>query len=301
MITSVAVIYTTFKMTYSERIKEFGMLSSIGMNKKQRKAIINKESFILGGMGIALGFLIGLGVSGITVKLLDNLIRNTQSTYLSVFTIDPNTRLYMKVPILVLLLIILVVYAVIFISNKIVTRSINKTSSIDAIRNLGNIKIKPKNVKTPKIIEKLFKEEGVIAYKNIRRDKSKYKTIVISLSISIILFITISEILYTFYFSKTYLGGSEQYNDYRISFIEEKDLDKIISYLKENKLINKYYAMSSASTEFRYLTEDIMSEDLKNMLEKKVFTEDKKDINTSYSNGKISLAISKLFFYRRCL
>ena len=301
MIASVAVIYTTFKMTYSERIKEFGMLSSIGMSKRQRKKVINKEAFILGCIGIVIGFLIGIGLSEILIKLLDNLIRNTKDTMYMLLTVDPNTRLYMKVPILVLLLTILVVYIIIFISNKMVIRKINQIALIEAIKNAGSIKIKPKNVKAPQIIEKIFKEEGIIAYKNIRRDKTKYKTIVISLLVSIILFLNVNGILNTFYFNKSYLGGNNQYNDYRISITEEKELDTIINYLKENKLINKYYAISSANTEFKDLTENIMSEELKNMLDKGVFEEGKEDVYTSYKNGKLRVSISKIFFYRRSL
>jgi len=300
MVASIAVIYTTFKMTYSERIKEFGMLSSIGMNRKQRKSITNKESFILGGIGILLGFLIGIGLSGIMIKLLDNLIRNTKGTLNSIFIIDPNTRLYMKIPVIVLLLTVLVVYVVIFISNKMAIRKINKLTPIDAIRNSGNISIKPKDVKTPKIIEKLFKEEGIIAYKNIRRDKSKYKTIVISLSISIILFLTISGILDTFYFNKK-LGENNKYSDYLIMFVRENDVDKVIEYLIDNNLINKYFAFKSINSGSKELTEDIISDKLKNMLERGVFEEFKNNECSSYKDGKLIFTISTIFFYRRCL
>lgn len=45
---SIVMLYTAFKMTYSERAKELGMLSAIGMNKKQRNNIVRKETLILG-------------------------------------------------------------------------------------------------------------------------------------------------------------------------------------------------------------------------------------------------------------
>ena len=48
MFVSSVMIYTAFKITYSERTREFGMLSSIGMNTKQRKSIIKLETKILG-------------------------------------------------------------------------------------------------------------------------------------------------------------------------------------------------------------------------------------------------------------
>ena len=46
-LSGITVIYTTFKITYTERIKEFGMLSSVGMSKKQRKSIILKEATMI--------------------------------------------------------------------------------------------------------------------------------------------------------------------------------------------------------------------------------------------------------------
>ena len=49
---AIVVIYTTFKMSYGERIRELGILSSLGMNKKQRRNMLLKESFIIGTIGI---------------------------------------------------------------------------------------------------------------------------------------------------------------------------------------------------------------------------------------------------------
>lgn len=48
MCVSTVMLYTSFKITYQNREKELGMLTSIGMNKKQRKQIIRKEAGILG-------------------------------------------------------------------------------------------------------------------------------------------------------------------------------------------------------------------------------------------------------------
>lgn len=46
-VVSVFVIYTAFKMTYSERVKEIGMLSSIGISKKQKRNMLIKEALIV--------------------------------------------------------------------------------------------------------------------------------------------------------------------------------------------------------------------------------------------------------------
>ncbi len=47
-IISIILLYTSFKITYAERIKELGILASIGMNSYQRSKILKTEIRILG-------------------------------------------------------------------------------------------------------------------------------------------------------------------------------------------------------------------------------------------------------------
>ena len=70
-ISAVVMIYTSFKLTYSERIKELGVLSSLGMNIKQRKKLITIESDILAIIGIILGIVLGIFLSYFMTKLLN--------------------------------------------------------------------------------------------------------------------------------------------------------------------------------------------------------------------------------------
>ena len=83
MLVSIIVIYTSFKMSCTERMNEYGMLASIGMNAKQRKNIIRKESLILGGISIPVGIIIGIEASQIIISVLDKLVRT------AVYEINP--------------------------------------------------------------------------------------------------------------------------------------------------------------------------------------------------------------------
>ena len=67
----------------------------------------------------------------------------------------------------------------------------SKVSPIEQLRNTKDIKISSKTLKTPKIISRVFKIGGVLAYKNLKRSKKKYRTTVISLAVSISIFIAI--------------------------------------------------------------------------------------------------------------
>ena len=58
-----------------------------------------------------------------------------------------------------------------------------------AIRNSEDIKIKSKKLRTPKYIKSLFGVGGVISYKNLKRNKKKYRTTVISIVVSVSVFI----------------------------------------------------------------------------------------------------------------
>jgi len=94
------------------------------------------------------------------------------------------------------------------------------------IRNSANIKIKANKLKTPKIIRKLFKTGGVLAYKNLKRSKKKYKTTVISITISIFIFITMSTFVNNMF---DFTSGYYNSPDYNIKINFAKDnLEQIL-------------------------------------------------------------------------
>ena len=278
-VVSIAVIYTSLKMTYSERIKEYGMLSSIGMNKKQRRKMITKEACILGGLGIIIGIALGTAITWLMTCILNNIIANVvyYSQY-PIITIDNNVKLYMKIPIFILLLIITIIYILTYISSFLSMRKINKMSVIEAIRNIENTKVKKKQVKTPKIIEKIFKEEGVLAYKNIRRDKKRYKTIVISLTISIILFLSANGIISNLYKNVKI----NEYADYTI-MTSENCVEDIIKYLNDNNLIDDYYVVEMENTSYLKFTEENITDGMKKIIESGIYDDDTWDNSKKYS------------------
>lgn len=66
-------------------------------------------------------------------------------------------------------------------------------------------------MKTPRIIDKLFGIGGVVAYKDLKRSGKKYRTTVISLTVSIFLFIGV----YAF-INEGLKQQSMQYGQYRL-------------------------------------------------------------------------------------
>ncbi len=241
------------------------MLSSIGMNKKQKNVMIRKEARILGIIGIPIGILLGLGFARVIIYILNALISKTVNDIFSIFTFDSSIEIYIKISLLMLLISAVIVYIIIFISSILPMKKLNKLSPIDAIRNTQKFKITAKQVKTPKFIEKTFGEEGVIAYKNIRRDKTRYKTIVISIAISIILFLTISGFISNFYGNKI---NSYYASDYIISMPRmeavnyQENKNALLDLLNKSELVNDYFIMEQMSgTRGVYLREGIVTEE----------------------------------------
>ena len=294
---SIVMLYTAFKMTYSERLKEFGMLSSIGMNNKQKKTIIKKETMILGIIGIFIGILIGLAISKLLTSGINIVLKDyTYDTFgfgssiLFNKPIDNVNRLIveslefnMNVPIMILVFIVIMVYAVVAISSKLSLRKLSKLSPIDAIRGTYVIKSNKNPLKSSNIMQRLFGIEGVIASKNIKTDKSRYRTITISLTISIILFLTASGIASNIYKTDRYRHflSSLKLDIFEDAYItaEESNANidkvyKIAEHLEENELINGYciYKVESASGGRIKLTTDKTSNTVKKVINDGIYS-----------------------------
>lgn len=177
----IVVIYNSFAISVMERKKQFGLFSSIGTTKKQLKHTVFYEALIVGLIGIPLGILSAYVGIGIVLKIVNYLLPNVFEFPLSLVTYP----IFLVIPILFMIITI-------FVSAYIPAKRASKVSPIEAIRQNDDIKIKAKEVKTPKFVKKLFGVEGTIAYKNMKRNRKKYRITIVSLFVSIVLFISFS-------------------------------------------------------------------------------------------------------------
>jgi len=275
---SIIVIYTAFKMAYSERVKEFGMLSSIGMNRKQKLKIALIEASVLGAFGIIIGIIMGAILSGVILHFIDILMKNMIDPFGNRL-IREGVKLYVKIPFNQILVVIGAAYIIVFVSSLLPMRKINKMNIIDSIRNKANTKIKRKEVKSPKVIAKLFNTEGVLAYKNIRREKSRYKTIVVSLTISIILFLSVNGFINNLYYNQN-KELSVNYTAYTFGngwkkeeITSKQALNEIVEKIKEEKILNSYFMLKRHAETQMTLTKDKRSEALNQMIEDGIYKE----------------------------
>lgn len=185
--TSVYCIKSSFNISYTEKIKSYAHLISVGATSKQIKKCVYYESFILGFIGIILGLLSGVFAAFVLIKIVNLLLG-------SAFVIEG--FLVFKVNFLAILISIILSLLTIYLSSKKIAKKASQTLPIEAIRNPGEITLK-KKIKYPKFINKLFGIGGVISYKNIKRNSKKYRTTVVSIIFCVAVYIGLSYFINT--------------------------------------------------------------------------------------------------------
>lgn len=235
VIASVMLIYNAFGMSLSERVRYLGMLASVGATKAQKRKSVYYEGAILGAVGIPVGILAGILGIGITLKLLG---RKIISTGMIMGVSDRNMQMKTVVPFWAIIGIVLMSIFTIFISAFIPARKASKITPIDAIRQRQEIKVKPKKLKAPKYIKKIFGYEGELAYKNLKRNGRKARMITVSIALSIVLFISCN------YFCNMFVqaSGYEKNIPYQVStIVSYKHMNELNDALDKMQGVDKYY------------------------------------------------------------
>ncbi|MFR3919950.1 MAG: ABC transporter permease [Clostridia bacterium] len=185
VVSSVFVIRNSFSISVSEKTKQYGMLASVGATKKQIKRSVLLEGLYIGIIAIPLGILLGIVAIIILLWIVNLLIGEMME----------GTEFVYNVPGMAILISVVISGITIFLSCLIPAIKASKIPPIEAIRGTDDIKIKARKVKTSKLTKKLFGIGGVIASKNLKRNRKKYRTTVVSLVVSISIFIALSSFL----------------------------------------------------------------------------------------------------------
>lgn len=238
-VSSFAMIYNSFALSVGEQIKYLGMLSSVGATRKQKKKTLYFEGAILGGIGIILGIVLGLLTTFISQSAMNAKIVSIMEGY------NDNIKYSTHISLWVLCLIVILAALTVFVSIISPVQKAARITAIDAIRKTDEIKRKGK-IRTPFIITKLFGFEGDIAFKNLRRNGRKSRTIIACICICAVLFLSCN------YFCETFKEASNL--DYEIPYqimyqysAESKaQLEKARNYLKTNKRVKRFYSIWEA-------------------------------------------------------
>ena len=200
---SVSLIYNAFSISVSERTRQFGLLSSVGATRKQLRRMVLFEALTVSAVGIPLGILVGIGGIGITLLLIGD-------KFSSIVRADIPMRICVSWQAVVIAAVIALV--TVLISAWIPSKRATRVSAVEAIRQSMDIKVSGRPVRTSKLAYKLFGLPGVLAGKHYKRNRKKYRTTVVSLFMSIVLFV--SAAAFTDYMMESAEGGlaSDQFD-----------------------------------------------------------------------------------------
>lgn len=216
--TSVFCIRNSFAISTTEKMRMYGMLSSVGATKKQIKKSVLTEGFILGLIAIPIGIICGIVAVFVLLKIVN--------LFLGEFLFNNIDGMVFKVSFIAIIISIILGFVTIYFSAISSAKKASKVSPIDNLRNNNDIKMSSKKLKSPKLIKKVFKTGGVLAYKNLKRSKKKYRTTVVSLTVSIFVFISMFAFI-----NEGFKQSSNYYKDYdynyKVTFNNNSSKDKI--------------------------------------------------------------------------
>ncbi len=199
MFGSVSLIYNAFSISVAERTRQFGLLSSIGATRKQLRGMVLFEAIAVATVGIPLGIGCGIGGMAITLALIGNKFRSLG------FAVP----MRMHISFAAVVTAIVVAMLTVLISAWIPAKRATKVTAVEAIRQNRDVTVGRRGRNTSSIVVKLFGLPGVLASKYFQRSRKKYRATVVSLFMSVVLFISASS--FCSYLTASVEGGFETF------------------------------------------------------------------------------------------
>ena len=208
LVGSVSLIYNAFAISLAERGRTFGMLSSVGATRRQKRGSVFFEAALIGAAAIPLGLFAGwLGIK-ITFACIGSIVQE-------MFRAAQPLRVVIA-PAAVGAAVLLSA-AVLFLSAWVPAQRASRISPIEAIRGSRQVRISPRQVRTSPISRKLLGFEGELGLKNSKRSRSRYLATLLSLFVSVVLFLTAST--FTYYMGRSFSMTVEDVQfDYTVNF-----------------------------------------------------------------------------------
>lgn len=258
-------IYNMLTTNYLERTKDYGLLKVIGITNKQLKQIIYIESIFYILITVPLGYLAG----NIAMRIVFSIVRKILSKG-NANVLFSNIQFYRSG--LVLLVAFILTAIVVLISTKYASGFILKMDAIDAVNeNFSSLRKAKKRKKAKRYFftEKFYGYEAFLAKRNIDRNRRRFLYTTFSVSMSIILFVSVSFIMTLA--EPGYSSGDSYDKDYLSAFfLDEDNVDEVEKEIKriEGVDIAKKYSrygknifIAKDFSDFENLTQSIMEEE----------------------------------------
>lgn len=209
VIATVLVIYNAFQISVVERMKQFGLLRSIGATRKQIRQIVMREAAVLAIIAIPIGIVCSIIALAALQFIFFILLED--GTNVSFFHID--WQIIWISSIITLTAVLASSYYPAFCAGRI--------SPLLAIS--SRLSIRKESIKKQKntVLRKPISFPLSLAMKNVKRNGNRYTITILSIIISSVLFITFSSLMNIAFASK-YMNNE--------SMNEEALIIKILAY-----------------------------------------------------------------------
>lgn len=168
----ILVIHNSFAVSMNARIRQLGILSSIGATPQQIRTSLIQEAAVLCALPNIGGSLAGIGISCGLLKMMNMIAVQMTGRHDTVFRYHP----------LIFGLTTLVSALTVLISAWIPARKLAKLTPLEAIRGAGEMQLKRK--KHSPVLALLFGIEGELAGNALKAQKRALRTSTLSLTLS---------------------------------------------------------------------------------------------------------------------
>ena len=183
IVASMILIHNVFNMSFEERSKYLGMLSSVGATGKQKRSSVYYEAFTLLLVALPLGFALGLFVIKVGMQALKPYIDQIFGMFAGA-GVD-KVALDMSASGIIFTIIFSVI--TVWISAYLPARKIGKIGPIECIK--GNASRSKKKYIMNKRALRFFGAEGMLASNGIGREKKKTRGIIAAVSVFMMILI----------------------------------------------------------------------------------------------------------------
>ncbi|MDF2547581.1 MAG: permease [Anaerosolibacter sp.] len=187
VIATAAVIYNAFHISVLERIRQFGILRSVGTTPKQIREIVLGEALIIALIALPLGLASGV----LAVKIVLSLLNMSQYSVLAAVEVIVTSKVLIGSAVIGVIAVILSALSPAYLAGKV--------SSIQAITSRQKEKRAIRKARSYRLIRRFLGIGGEMAYKNLRRSRKRFFITVFSMCIGIVIFIVFNSFVhYTF-------------------------------------------------------------------------------------------------------
>lgn len=246
----IMIIKNAFSFSMNTRIRQLGILQSVGATPKQLRAVMVQEALVLSIPSVVAGIAAGVGLDALFIK------------YANTFTSQIGLQgAKLHYHIVLFIATFAVTMLTVLVSIWLPARKLSKSESIELVK--GQTIKKVKRIRKYKLFSKLFGVEGELARKSIYVRRKEFRTATICLMLSFFVlsiflnFMTISEIST----SKSYWNRYENVWDIMVEVKGESPDDKILNKIRKTENISSAQLYKTMNFQ-TVLTENDLSDEL---------------------------------------